>query len=151
MKYRILIIFALTALCIIGCENGKKNTARESNRYSGRPDSLQYDDSLQYTNVDTVYGQQELYKVSEDEEEENAIETTVEVNEKAGKDLVRYKNDVEKEFQKLIGLSPKNKDLFLKEKKLWEKYYEAVKTVAGYEENQGSYALYYYFSFLINR
>jgi len=26
MKYRILIIFALTALCIIGCENGKKNT-----------------------------------------------------------------------------------------------------------------------------
>lgn len=290
MKYRILIIFALTALCIIGCENGKKNTARESNRYSGRPDSLQYDDSVQYTNVDTVYGHfrgkgvdtllvecvdsaswrlyspsgklaaldikyarglyivdegdldgngtdeigirreqemgnwqdynvftyhngkwcylmpsttlyhshfyedlnygqdavkstkkkgyvqvyyslfdddiilsdtiikinpipvdecdgvpvMELYKEFEDEEEGNAIETTFEVNEKAGKDLVRYKNDVEKEFQKLIGLSPENKDLFLKEKKLWEKYYEAVKTVARIEDNEGSYLLFYY-------
>ena len=56
MKYRYLIILAMTALGFIGCENGKKNTARESNRYSGRPDSLQYDDSVQYTNVDTVYG-----------------------------------------------------------------------------------------------
>lgn len=144
MRYRYLIILALTALCIVGCENGKKNTEGEGDWYSGRPDSLQYEDSVQYTNVDTVYGQQELYKESEDEEEENAIETTVEVNEKAGKDLVRYKNDVEKEFQKLIGLSPENNGLFLKEKKLWQKYYEAVKTVARIEDNEGSYLLFYY-------
>ena len=30
IKHRYLIIFALTALCIIGCENGKRN-ASESN------------------------------------------------------------------------------------------------------------------------
>ena len=281
---------ALTVLYLVGCENGKKNTAGEIDWYSGRPDSLQYNDSVQYTNVDIVYGHfrgkgvdtllvervdstswrlyspsgklaaldvkyarglyivdegdldgngtdeigirreqemgtwqdynvftyhhgkwcylmpptilynlhfyddlnhgqdavkptkkkgylqvcyslggddiiikdtivkinpipvdecdgvpiMELYQESEDEEEENATETTAEVNEKAERNLVKYKNDVEKEFQKLIGLSPENKDLFLKEKKLWEKYYEAVKTVARIEDNEGSYLLFYY-------
>ena len=47
---------ALTVLYLVGCENGKKNTAGEIDWFSGRPDSSQYDDSVRYTNVDNVYG-----------------------------------------------------------------------------------------------
>ncbi len=35
MKYRCVILLALTALCLVECENGKKNTAGESDWYSG--------------------------------------------------------------------------------------------------------------------
>lgn len=82
--------------------------------------------------------------IEEEEMDESKDLTQAEMNDTSEKGLVKYKEKVEKEYQKVLSSYPKYKALFQKEKSLWEKYYESVQDVARYGDHGSSEPMYYY-------
>ena len=82
--------------------------------------------------------------IDEEEIDESKHMTQAELNDESGESFVKYKEKVEKVYQKVLSSYPKYKTLFQKEKSLWEKYYESVQNVARYGDHGSSEPMYYY-------
>lgn len=71
--------------------------------------------------------------------------TQMELNDEAGDETVALKDSIEEAYQAVIQAYPESKDILEGEQAVWEKYYEAVKTVARLEDGEGS-SLYFYYA-----
>jgi hypothetical protein len=128
MKSKMIIwsLMGLVMLCLMGC--GRHEAKAKVEKAEQKVEAY---DSIKQTV----------------EEDYSPIVSQMELNDEVGEETVALKDSIEEAFQALMRAYPESKDVFEGERELWEKYYEAVKTVARLEDREGS-SLYFYYGVL---